>query len=86
MSKLRMTRGLLFATLALALCMPSACSRPETVRTVSDTCLTMKIVRFNPAPAPGVDDPGNLFDSDETVADLAAQNAVLRRQCGTGSR
>lgn len=81
MSKLRMTRALPSTILALALCMLSACGQPEPPRTASDTCLTMKVVRFNPAPAAGVDDPGNLFDTDETVKDLAEQNAALRRLC-----
>lgn len=41
----------------------------------------MKLVRFNPAPAAGVDDPGNTFDTDETVKDLIEQNAAWRAIC-----
>lgn len=41
----------------------------------------MKVVRFQPAPAAGADDPGNQFDTDETVKDLIEHNAVFRRLC-----
>ena len=41
----------------------------------------MKVVRFQPAPTPGADDPSNQFDTDETVADLIEHNAVFRRLC-----
>lgn len=67
--------------LALALLTASACGPRETPRTVSDTCLTMKVVRFQPAPAAGSDDPGNRFDTDETVKDLIEQNAAWRAIC-----
>lgn len=46
----------------------------------------MKVVRFNPAPAPGVDDPGNTFDTDETVRDLIEQNAAWRAICESDGR
>ena len=41
----------------------------------------MKIVRFNPALTTGADDPGNTFDTDETVKDLIEQNAAWRAIC-----
>lgn len=71
----------LLAILALALLTTSACGQRETPRTVSDTCLTMQVVRYDPAPAPGIDDPGNQYDTDQTVKDLIAQNAAWRRLC-----
>jgi hypothetical protein len=37
-------------------------------------------VKFSIAVAPG-DDPGNQFDTDETVKDLIEHNAVLRKLC-----
>lgn len=76
-----MKRVPLPAILALALLTTSACGRHEPPRTVSDTCLTMQAVRFDPAPAPGIDDPGNQYDTDQTVKDLIAQNAAWRRLC-----
>lgn len=61
--------------------MTSACGPRETLRTVSDFCLNDREVRYSVAPAPGVDDAGNQFDTDETVRDLIEHNAVLRRLC-----
>ena len=81
MSRLPTKLAMRSAILALALCTVSACNRPEPPRTVSDTCLTMKVVRFQPAPAAGADDQGNQFDTDETVKDLIAQNAAWRAIC-----
>lgn len=76
-----MMRASMFATLALALLMTSACAQRETLRTVSDFCLNDREVKFSVAAAPGQDDPGNAFDTDQTVADLIEHNAVLRRLC-----
>lgn len=81
MSKLPMKRALLFATSGTALLMTSACARHETPRTVSDFCLNDREVKFSVAATPGQDDPGNQFDTDETVKDLIEHNAVLRRLC-----
>lgn len=61
--------------------MTSACGPRETLRTVSDFCLNDREVRYNVATESGVDDAGNLFDTDETVRDLIEHNAVLRRLC-----
>lgn len=46
----------------------------------------MKLVRFNPAPSAGVDDPGNTFDTDETAKDLIEQNAAWRAICEPAGR
>lgn len=62
--------------------MTSACGQRETLRTVSDFCLNDREVKYSVAAEPGQDDPGNQFDSDETVKDLIEHNAVWRRLCG----
>lgn len=86
MSRKPMRLARLLAIPVLVSLTMSACGQPEPLRTVSDTCLTMKLVRFNPAPAAGVDDPGNTFDTDETVADLIEQNAAWRTICEPAGR
>lgn len=80
-----MKRAPMFAILAPALLMTSACGQRETLRTVSDLCLNDREVKYSVAATPGEDDPGNQFDTDETVKDLIEHNAVLRRLC-SGSR
>lgn len=69
------------ATLAIALVMTSACGPRERLKTVSDFCLNSRILTVEPAPAPGVDDPGNRFDTDETANAVLEQNAVTRSLC-----
>jgi hypothetical protein len=71
----------MFVMSAAVLLTMSACGQPETLRTVSDFCLNDREVRYSVAPAPGVDDAGNQFDTDETVRGLIEHNAVLRRLC-----
>ena len=61
--------------------MTSACGPRETPRTVSDFCLNDRPVKFSIAPDPGKDDPGNQFDTEETVKDLIEHNAVHSRLC-----
>jgi len=39
-------------------------------------------VKFSIAPDAVADDPGNVFDTEETIKDLIEHNAVLRRLCG----
>lgn len=77
---------MLCVTLALALLMTSACAQRETPRTVSDFCLHDREVKFDVAPAPGADDPGNKFDTDVTIKDLIEHNAVLHRLCADQRR
>lgn len=76
-----MKRALLLTTLAPALLMTSACGQRETPRSVSDLCLNDREVKYGVAPAPGVDDPGNQYDTDQTVKDLIEHNAVWRKLC-----
>lgn len=49
---------------------------------VRNICLNDRALTAEPAPAPGVDDPGNRFDSDETFAGILVHNAVHERLCG----
>lgn len=77
------------ATAAL-LVMSSACSTLGTPRVASDTtpsrslsswCQGDRKIRYNPAPEAGMADPGNQYDTDETVAELQQHNARLRAAC-----
>ena len=68
--------------LALAvISMTSACGQPEPPRTVSDFCLAAKRLTAEPAPAAGMDDPGNLFDTEQTFAEVVEHNSVYDRLC-----
>lgn len=69
------------AILMAALAMTSACARHEPPRTVSDFCLASQRISAEPAPAIGVDDPGNRFDTDDTFFQVLAHNAVMDRLC-----
>lgn len=82
----------LYAVLASAalLASTSACATRETPLAASDIapsrqlsswCQGDRTIRYNPAPAAGVADAGNRFDSDETVAELQEHNARLRAAC-----
>jgi len=62
----------------------SACARQERPRIVSDFCLNAKRLTAEPAPAPGVDDPGNQFDTDETFVQVIEHNNVVDRLCPDG--
>ena len=70
-----------FALAAVTLFTVSACGQPERPRTVSDFCLAGKRLTAEPAPSAGVDDPGNVFDTDQTFAEVIAHNAVFDRLC-----
>jgi hypothetical protein len=59
----------------------SACGQPERPRVVSDFCLNDVRLSSEPAPAPDADDPGNLFDTDQTFAEILAHNEVHDRLC-----
>ncbi len=67
--------------LAILPFMLNACGQPEPLRTVSDFCLNDKVVMFNAAPKLNENDPANFYDTDQTVEDLIAHNAVHRRLC-----
>lgn len=76
-----MTPVLKSAIPAIVLLMTSACGQPDAPRTVSDFCLNDRAIKFDPAPAAGADDPGNTYDTDQTVLDLIEHNAVFHRLC-----
>lgn len=69
------------AMLVIALAMTSACGQPERPRTASDFCLNSQRITIEPAPVAGMDDPGNMFDSDETVNQVLGHNNVVDRLC-----
>ena len=69
------------AALIAALSLTSACAQPETLRTVSDFCLNDRRISIAPAPSPAADDPGNAFDSDQTINEVLEHNAVTDRLC-----
>lgn len=50
-------------------------------RDLSSWCQGDKPISFAPAPAAGANDPGNQFDTDETVRELQAHNARYRAAC-----
>lgn len=81
--KLRKAFGAMMA--ATLLFTISACGQPERPQTVSDFCLSAKRISAEPAPVKAMDDPGNLFDTDMTLAEILAHNAVVDRLCPSGS-
>ncbi len=76
-----MRHALKFAGLAAVLAMTSACGQPETPKSASDFCLNERRISIAPAPEPGQDDPGNTFDSEQTVQEVLEHNAVFDRLC-----
>jgi hypothetical protein len=63
----------------------SACGVQEHPRTVSDFCLNDRRLSYEPAPAAGVDDPGNQYDTDQTGDEVLAHNEVYDRLCPTSA-
>lgn len=47
----------------------------------SSWCQGDRTISYNPAPEAGADDPGNRYDSDETVKEAQAHNARYRAAC-----
>lgn len=81
-----MQHGKIFAlraAMVIACGMLSACAVHDLPPppTVPDSCLTFRRVTVAPAPSVGVDDPGNAFDTDETVQQVLENNEVLDRLC-----
>lgn len=64
-------------------CTSSACGQraPEPPLTVSDFCLNDR--RLSVAIPADLDDPGNRFDTSETVTEVLAHNEVYDRLCPT---
>ena len=77
-----MRRALQFATLAILLVTSSACGQHEHPRTASDFCLNAKRISAEPAPEKEMDDPGNRYDTDMTLEEILAHNAVVDSLCG----
>ena len=81
-----MKRLLKLSAMLTVLSIVSACGGPERPATASDTartnlCLIDKAISFDPAPAAGVDDAGNKFDTDQTVDEILEHNARLNAVC-----
>jgi hypothetical protein len=73
-------------TIAIALTISAgltACGEAEPLRTVDTGCLVFKPIRYANAPTGQVDDPGNKFDSAETIAEIDEHDAVYERLCAT---
>ncbi len=70
-----------FMILAALLAMTSACVQPARLRTVSDFCLNDRAISIEVAPGPNAEDPGNHYDSDQTVDQVLEHNAVRERLC-----
>ncbi len=78
-------RGNRYAMTLITLATLSACGQPERPRTVSDTyCLNSRRLTVEPAPIKGQDDPGNIFDSEETVNQVLESNSVYDALCAKG--
>jgi hypothetical protein len=58
---------------------PASDSTPT--RAASSWCQGDRTVSYSPAPAAGADDPGNRYDTEETVRELQEHNARLRGAC-----
>lgn len=70
------------AALAVMLSITSACAPTAAPpRSVSDFCLNDQPITVNVASAPGQHDPGNHLDSEETVGQVFAHNAVREQLC-----
>lgn len=69
------------ALLAIGCATVSACGQQERPRTASDFCLVDQRLTVEAAPGIGADDPGNQYDTDETVEQVLAHNEVHDRLC-----
>jgi len=48
---------------------------------LSSWCQGDRPISYQAAPAEGVDDPGNVYDSDETILEIQTHNARYRAAC-----
>lgn len=64
--------------------MLTACGGQEPPRTVSDGCLVFKPLTYANAKAgqETADDPGNRYDTPDTIAQIDEHDAVYERICG----
>lgn len=68
------------ALLAISCATISACGQPETLRSVSDFCLNDRRLTTS-VPGEAEDDPGNQWDTFDTVLQIFAHNEVHDRLC-----
>lgn len=64
--------------------MLTACGGQERLRTVSNGCLVFKPLSYANGPAGQADDPGNKYDTPETIAQIDEHDAVYERVCAGG--
>ena len=86
-----MKQGMKLCAIATMLSMTSACldqERPATASSIekTDLCLIDKYISFNPPPSPRpgelvVEDPGNIYDSKQTLDEIFEHNRVRRKVC-----
>ena len=77
----KMSSVKLSAAVAVLFTSSACCQTVEPPRSVSDFCLNDRQLSSNAAPAAGIDDPGNQYDSDETLLSIYAHNAVHQSLC-----
>lgn len=71
------------AAILIMLAITPACKRLEPPRTAGDSmCLIDRRISAEPAPVEGMDDAGNLFDSEATFGEILEHNAAYARICG----
>lgn len=68
--------------LAMLCATSSACARQERPQIAPDTlCLNDRRISVEPAPVEGMDDKGNVLDSEATVREVLAHNQVYDNLC-----
>lgn len=71
------------AAILIMLAITPACTRLEHPKTAGDSmCLIDRRISGEPAPVEGMDDTGNLFDSEATFGEILEHNAAYDRVCG----
>lgn len=73
--------------MAVLIALP-ACATVEPQRTVDSACLSFNPLTYANAKAgqEAADDPGNRYDTAETILGIAMFNAALRRVCSAAPK
>lgn len=78
----RLNKTLTAMMAGAALFTTSACGQPERVQTVGDFCPNSQRISAEPHPSRNNQtDPDNVFDTDQTVAEILAHNEVFDELC-----
>lgn len=64
----------------------SACATAGRQPIVDTSCQAFRTISFAQLPPGQRDDPGNVADSDQTVAEVQGHNAAWDRLCGKSER